>query len=245
MKNKVSFNSELSKFGIGLFETIKIEDVPLDLDLHMDRMFNSIEALGMNIKYDKELLTNVILEYIDINKIRDKALRITVFDEGYNISTRDITYNKETYDKGFKLTISPIKRGNSIIYKHKTTNYYENIYTKRYANKNKFDDGLFINCEDVILECSMSNIFFIKDNKVYTPNRNLPILNGIMKKRILEICKKLNIEVVETEIRLQDIQNYDFAFISNSLMKAIKVTKIDDVIYNSYNEIFDKIISFV
>ena len=66
-----------------------------------------------------------------------------------------------------------------------------------------------------------------------------------MKKRILEICKKLNIEVVETEIRLQDIQNYDFAFISNSLMKAIKVTKIDDVIYNSYNEIFDKIISFV
>ena len=91
----------------------------------------------------------------------------------------------------------------------------------------------------------MSNIFFIKENKVYTPNRNLPILNGIMKKRILEICKKLNIEVVETEIRLQDIQNYDFAFISNSLMKAIKVTKIDDVIYNSYNEIFDKIISFV
>ena len=201
MKNKVSFNSELSKFGIGLFETIKIEDVPLDLDLHMDRMFNSIEALGMN--------------------------------------------NKETYDKGFKLTISPIKRGNSIIYKHKTTNYYENIYTKRYANKNNFDDGVFVNCEDVILECSMSNIFFIKENKVYTPNRNLPILNGIMKKRILEICKKLNIEVVETEIRLQDIQNYDFAFISNSLMKAIKVTKIDDVIYNSYNEIFDKIISFV
>ena len=100
MKNKVSFNSELSKFGIGLFETIKIEDVPLDLDLHMDRMFNSIEALGMNIKYDKELLTNVILDYIDINKVRNKALRITVFDEGYNISTRDITYNKETYDKG-------------------------------------------------------------------------------------------------------------------------------------------------
>ena len=245
MKNKVSFNSELSKFGIGLFETIKIEDVPLDLDLHMDRMFNSIEALGMNIKYDKELLTNVILDYIDINKVRNKALRITVFDEGYNISTRDITYNKETYDKGFKLTISPIKRGNSIIYKHKTTNYYENIYTKRYANKNNFDDGVFANCEDVILECSMSNIFFIKENKVYTPNRNLPILNGIMKKRILEICKKLNIEVVETEIRLQDIKNYDFAFISNSLMKAIKVTKIDDVIYNSYNEIFDKIISFV
>ncbi|UPA29211.1 aminotransferase class IV [Terrisporobacter glycolicus] len=110
MKNSVSFNSELSKFGIGLFETIKIEDGPIDLDLHMNRMFKSIESLNMNIKYHKEFLTQSILNYIDENKIKNKALRITVFDEGYNISTRPITYNEEIYKKGFKLTISPIKR---------------------------------------------------------------------------------------------------------------------------------------
>lgn len=245
MKNNVSFNSELSKFGIGLFETIKIEDDPLDLDLHMNRMFKSIESLNMNIKYHKEFLTQAILNYIDDNKIKNKALRITVFDEGYNISTRPITYSEETYNKGFKLTISPIKRGDSIIYKHKTTNYYENIYTKKYATENNFDDGLFVNYENIILECSMSNIFFIKEDKIYTPHEELPILNGIMKRKILDICKKLNIEVIEGEIKLEDIKNFDFAFISNSLMKAMKISQIDQIAYPSNNEVFKKIISYI
>lgn len=245
MKNNVSFSSELSKFGIGLFETIKIEDGPLDLDLHMNRMFKSIESLNMNIKYHKEFLTQSILNYIDENKIKNKALRITVFDEGYNISTRPITYNEEIYKKGFKLTISPIKRGDSIIYKHKTTNYYENIYTKRYATENNFDDGLFVNYENIILECSMSNIFFIKKDKIYTPHGELPILNGIMKRKILDICKNLNIEVIEGEIKLEDIKNFDFAFISNSLMKAMKISQIDKIAYPSNNELFKRIISYI
>ncbi|MEG0051085.1 MAG: aminotransferase class IV [Terrisporobacter sp.] len=242
MKKNVSFNSELSKFGIGLFETIKIEDTPLDLDLHMKRMFDSIEALNINIKYDKAFLRKEILEYVNINKINNKALRLTVFDEGYNISTRDIPYDKEAYEKGYKLNISPIKRGNSILHKHKTTNYYENIYTKRYANFNNFDDGLFVNCEDHILECSMSNIFFIKDNTVYTPNEKLPILNGIMKKRIFDICNNLNIEIIDTNIKLNQLEDYDFAFISNSLVKIMKITQIEDVVFDSSNETFNKIL---
>ena len=41
MKNNVSFNSELAKFGIGLFETIKVTNYPLDLDLHINRLYNS------------------------------------------------------------------------------------------------------------------------------------------------------------------------------------------------------------
>ncbi|MPM98631.1 hypothetical protein SDC9_145819 [bioreactor metagenome] len=211
----------------------------------MNRMFKSIESLNLNIKYHKEFLTQAILNYIDDNKIKNKALRITVFDEGYNISTRPITYSEEIYNKGFKLTISPIKRGDSIIYKHKTTNYYENIYTKKYATENNFDDGLFVNYENIILECSMSNIFFIKEDKIYTPHDELPILNGIMKRKILDICKKLNIEVIEGEIKLEDINNFDFAFISNSLMKAMKISQIDKIAYPSNNEVFEKIISYI
>ncbi|SCG96697.1 MULTISPECIES: aminotransferase class IV [unclassified Romboutsia] len=242
MKSSVSFNSELSKFGIGLFETIKIENDPLDLDLHMDRLFNSIKELNFNIKYSKEDLKKEVIKYINDNNIKNKALRLTVFDEGYNISIRDVAYSKETYEKGFKLIISPIKRGNSILYKHKTTNYYENIYTKRYASSKGYDDGLFVDCDGNILECSMSNIFFIKDNTIYTPNKELPLLNGIMKKRILDICEELNIELIEKNIRIKDIEEYDFAFITNSLMKAIKVTQIEQKVYNSSNELFDKIV---
>ncbi|MGL5664414.1 MAG: aminotransferase class IV, partial [Cetobacterium sp.] len=82
MKNNVSFNSDLSKFGIGLFETIRVEKDPIDLDLHLNRMFNSIKELNLEIKHSKGFIKNEILEYINFNKIENKALRLTVFDEG-------------------------------------------------------------------------------------------------------------------------------------------------------------------
>lgn len=245
MKNKVSFNSELSKFGIGLFETIKVEEDPIDLDLHLDRLFNSIDELSLTINYNKNFFKQEILNYISYNNIKNKALRLTVFDEGYNISLRDIHYNEETYKTGFKLMISPIKRGESIIYRHKTTNYYENIYTKKYANKNGFDDGVFLDTFDNVLECSMSNIFFIKDNIVYTPSSKLPLLNGVVKKRIMDICVELNIELIEKNINIEDIKNYDFVFVTNSLMRAVKVTQIENIFFKPSNEVFEKIIACI
>lgn len=242
MKNNISFNSELCKFGIGLFETIKVTNRPIDFDIHMDRIFNSIKELNLNIKLERKFIENEILNYIENNNIINKALRLTVFDEGYNISTRDILYTQDMYIRGFKLNISPIKRGNSILYKHKTTNYFENIYTKNYANENGFDDGIFLNSEGTILECSMSNIFFIKDDIVLTPSSNLPILNGTKKKRIIEACQELNIKVEETEINVNEIHKFDFIFISNSLMGAMKVVQIENILYDDKNIIFDKII---
>ena len=64
MKNNVSFNSNLTKFGMGLFETIKVTDYPLDLDLHMNRLFNSIKELNLSIENDKEFYKETILKYI-------------------------------------------------------------------------------------------------------------------------------------------------------------------------------------
>lgn len=240
MKNKVSFESELSKFGMGLFETIKIEQgLPKYLDMHLDRIFKSVKDLNINIKEKKDNIKIILLEYIKENKIDNKALRLTLFDEGYNISTRDIIYDENMYKKGFKLSVSPIKRGDSILYKHKTTNYFENIYTKKYAVRNGFDDAIFLDTENKILECSMSNIFFIKNRQIYTPDKELPILNGIMKRRIKNLCEELQINMVESDIKINNISDFDFCFVSNSLMGAMKVTHINNIKFDDYNDTFN------
>ena len=243
MKSNISFNSTLTKFGIGLFETIKVTDYPLDLDLHMNRLFNSIKELNLSIENDKEFYKETILKYIKENNVKNKALRLTVFDEGYNISLRDITYNEDTYKKGFSLCISPIKRGDSIIYRHKTTNYFESMYSKHYATDRNFNDAIFLDSLSNILECSMSNIFFIKSNTIYTPKSSSPILNGIMKRRIEDICIELNIEVVKKEIYIDEINDFEFSFVTNSLMGAMKVKLIENTKYNNDNILFKKILS--
>lgn len=239
MKSSISFDSNLAKFGIGLFETIKVKDGQVNLKYHMDRLFTSIKELNLNFDYEKNILEDEILKYINENNIQNKALRLTIFDEGYNISTREILYDKKSYDNGFKLNISPIKRGNSIIYRHKTTNYFENIYTKNRAVENGFNDGIFIDIDNNILECSMSNIFFIKDNILYTPSEELPILNGTTKKRIEKLCIELNIELKKSNISINEIKDFDFVFVSNALMGVMKVIQIENIMYDKYNDLFE------
>lgn len=111
--------------------------------------------------------------------------------------------------------------------------------------KTGYNDGIFLNSEGVILECSMSNIFFIKGERVYTPSDRLPILNGIIKKRIIEICDELHIELIENEINISEISSFDFVFVTNSLMGAIKVTEIDKIKFNKENVVFDKIVKLL
>ncbi|CEK37830.1 aminodeoxychorismate lyase (4-amino-4-deoxychorismate lyase) (ADC lyase) (ADCL) [[Clostridium] sordellii] len=242
MNNSVSFNSDLCKFGIGLFETIKIKKgKPIYLDMHINRILNSIEELRLNIDIDKKQIINIIENYINEKNIKDKALRLTLFDEGYNITTRDITYDKSSYDRGFKLTVSPIIRGESILHRHKTTNYFENIYSRDYAISKGFNDSIFIDYKNRILECSISNIYFVKDDKIYTPNSNLPILNGTMKKRVKSICEELDIKIIECDIEITEIEKFDFCFVSNSLMEVMKVVQIDSFKFKNYSEVFKSI----
>ena len=108
MKNNVSFNSELAKFGIGLFETIKVTNYPLDLDLHINRLYNSAKELNLNINKEKEFYKfewdiktkeekqQFISKYID-NIVIDKT------DTG-SLDIKQINFRSSFIDKAVKLT---------------------------------------------------------------------------------------------------------------------------------------------
>ncbi|SHG96658.1 aminotransferase class IV [Tepidibacter thalassicus] len=240
MKNSASFKSDLTKFGIGVFETIKIcRGNAIFLDKHLDRMYNSIKELNISFAVSKDILKKEIINYI--NDIEYKALRVTAFDEGYNFSLRDIPYIDEDYERGYNLKISPIRRGKSLIYKHKTSNYFENIYSKKYALNKGYDEALFVNLDNKVLEGSMTNIFFIKGEKVYTPRCDLYILSGIMRNEVICILNKLGITVLEKEIDLGEIDKFEFCFITNSLIDLMKVNSIEYINYKKENELFNLI----
>ncbi|SHK07314.1 aminotransferase class IV [Tepidibacter formicigenes] len=238
MKDKASFKSYLTKFGIGVFETIKVHNGnAIFLDKHLDRMYNSIKELNISFRISKNVLKKEIINYI--KDIKYKALRVTIFDEGYNFSLRDISYKVEDYKKGYNLKISPIKRGKSLIHKYKTTNYFENIYSKRYALNEGYDEALFINMKNKILEGAMTNIFFIKEKKVYTPKEDLYILPGIIRSEVINILNSLSVDVLEEEIDLKEISKFEFCFITNSLMDLMRVNCIENINYNKENDLFN------
>ncbi|WP_051412258.1 aminotransferase class IV [Halonatronum saccharophilum] len=240
MKNKISFASGLTKFGIGLFETIKVyQGNPLLLEEHLDRLYSSLSKLEIPFKFEKEQLEKEILDYCQ--PLDNKALRVTVCDEGYNFSLRDIPYGRDDYKRGYRVALAPFKRGESPLYNHKTANYYENILVRRDALDNGYDEVLFVRYDNKVLEGTTTNIFFVKGDCLYTPKEDLGLLPGILRAKVIELAKGLGIEVRLMEIDISEISNYDFAFATNSLVDMIRIRSIEELRYDSRNKIFDKI----
>ncbi|OCL25368.1 hypothetical protein U472_13535 [Orenia metallireducens] len=242
MKNNISFDSELAKFGRGLFETIKVwNSQPIFLKEHIDRLYNSIQELKVPFDMSKEELISKILSYTE--GLKYQALRVTVCAEGYNFSLRDINYSSGDYEAGYRVKVASFKRGTSPLYRHKTANYWENIYARREAIDSGYNEALLLNTDDKVLEGSVSNIFFIKNDILYTPSKELDLLPGIIRTKVIEIANKLNIEIKLEVIGIDEIANFDFAFLTNSLIDLMKVRSIEGVEYDQHNNFFDRLVN--
>ena len=80
----------------------------------------------------------------------------------------------------------------------------------------------------VVTEASHCNVFFVKDNIVYTHPANEFILDGITRQVVLELCEGLNIEVRQEPVSLDDINNMDEAFLAGTSTQIASIQKIED-----------------
>ena len=90
--------------------------------------------------------------------------------------------------------------------------------------KKGYNDVLFLNEKGFICETSCANIFFIKNDKIFTPFSQNGLLNGIIRKWIIE-----NYNVLEKNIKLSEINDFDEVFVSNSLVGIMPVNSINNI----------------
>ncbi|MFM7896765.1 MAG: aminotransferase class IV, partial [Flavobacterium sp.] len=108
----------------------------------------------------------------------------------------------------------------------KTNNKMLQITGSIFADENGYDNCLVLNDEKNVVEALQSNIFMKTGNVVITPPISDGCLNGIMRKQILEILKKMEgIEVKETSISPFDLQKADELFLTNVISGIQPITK--------------------
>ncbi|MEH6344420.1 MAG: aminodeoxychorismate lyase [Bermanella sp.] len=107
----------------------------------------------------------------------------------------------------------------------KHLNRLENVLAKKEIKSDCFE-GIMTNYLGNIIECSMSNIFFERAGKLYTPDLSLSGVAGVMRHLVIQYCKKNSISIAIADIKLIDVEGYDGAFICNSVMGVIPVNKI-------------------
>ena len=240
------------QFGLGAFETIAVEaGKPIFLDKHLKRLERAAEFLHLGTLSDRGITEKQILRYLEeqaqlpesrenfanmtqlpesrenFSDITHCALKIMLSKENVVFSMRANPYTPEQYEKGFVLDISPVKRNetSSLVY-YKTMNYGDCILEKRNAVAAGVDERLFLNTKDQICEGTVSNIFFVKQGKLYTPEVRCGLLPGILREYI---CETQHVE--ETTIYPENLKSYEECFVTNSLMGIMPVRQVGEILF--------------
>jgi branched-chain amino acid aminotransferase len=108
----------------------------------------------------------------------------------------------------------------------KTNNKMLQITGSIFANENGYENCLVLNDEKNVIEALQSNLFMKTGNTIVTPPVSDGCLNGIMRKQVLEILKKMEgIEVKEISISPFDLQKADELFLTNVISGIQPITK--------------------
>ncbi|MCV9929039.1 aminotransferase class IV [Flavobacterium sp. LS1R49] len=231
-------------YGDGVFETLKIvNNKILFLEDHYFRLMASMRVVRMEIpmNFTMEYLEEQILSLINYNSLSDSArARITVYrnDGGYYLpqnntisflihatalDNKAYEVNENQYEVDLYKDFYVTKQLLSSI---KTTNKIINITGSIYANENGLDNCILLNDSKNVVEALQGNLFMLLGNKLITPPVSEGCLNGVMRKQILALAKKLtDIEVMEEPISPFDLQKADELFLTNVIKGIQPITK--------------------
>ncbi|NLY67204.1 MAG: aminotransferase class IV [Tissierellia bacterium] len=228
-----------------IYEVLRVIDgIPLFLEDHIERMRKSGELVGININRSDKDIENDIRKLVEANNIKNLNVKLLVADvegKGQVFLTyfiRSFYPPEEYYREGIHTILLYHERENPNA-KVQQFSFREEIDRKLQEN-NAFE-VLLVNKDGYVTEGSRSNMFFVKGNKIYTSPKGTVLL-GITRKYIMEVCKELNIEVVEENTHVDDLKFLDGAFMSGTSVNVLPISTIDDIRLNSVeNEIIKKV----
>ncbi|MEL6133922.1 MAG: aminotransferase class IV, partial [Bacteroidota bacterium] len=206
------FHNRTFKYGDGLFESVRIyKGLPLFWKEHQARLRRGMDLLGMEYIEDSffQNIHRNIFQAIDDQKITNGRLRLHAFRRGAGTylpvtNAVDVVMEIAALKTDFfsepqitRLTdyreISLVKNKLSGL---KTANALTYVLAAQHAQKKGWDDAVLF-CGDQISETSSANIFFFSQKKLYTPSLKSGCLDGVMRKKILEVAQSLKLDVWE------------------------------------------------
>jgi branched-chain amino acid aminotransferase len=96
------------------------------------------------------------------------------------------------------------------------------------AKARGFDNCLLADMLGNVAELATANVFLVKDGIVATPAANGTFLDGVTRRRVIQLLRKRGVEVVETTLRYDDFSAADEIFSTGNFGKVLPVIKIDD-----------------
>jgi branched-chain amino acid aminotransferase len=242
---KVSVFDHGLLYGDGVFEGIRCYNgTVFKFSEHIDRLYDSAEAIALEIKLTKDELKNAVLDTLKSNNLKDSYIRLIVTRgvgklglDPFNCEESQIIiitdsiqlYSKELYEKGLDTIIVHTIRNHpeALNPTVKSMNYLNNILAKIECIKAGAAEGIMLNKDGYVAECTGDNIFIVKDNEISTPPVSAGILIGITRNVVIDLAKEAGMKVREKQLAPDDLYNADECFLTGTAAEIIPVANID------------------
>ncbi|MDQ3277682.1 MAG: branched-chain amino acid transaminase [Bacteroidota bacterium] len=209
---------------------------------HYDRLQFSAQSIGIPYTYNTDELIELTYELLKRNNFSDAYIRPLVtcppnmqLTKGKDAQILLAAWEWGAYlgEKLLRLHTSSYRRITPASFKveAKVSGHYINsIMATQEAKDLGFDEALLLDIEGFVAEGPGANIFFEKDGVLHTPQLG-SILPGITRATVLEICNDLGIEVVQRQIRPEEIKGVDGAFMCGTAAEVIGIQSLDDTTF--------------
>ncbi|MDC0917529.1 aminotransferase class IV [Candidatus Marinimicrobia bacterium] len=233
--------------GDGVWEGIRLHKSKLVfIDDHLDRLYASANGISLKISYTRNEIVNQINKVLSKNNmdndihirlIISRGDKITPYQNpNANVGPINLVIipeykktNPATYKKGVVIGRVPNIRPNEHILSphYNTLSKLNCILASIEANKLGYDEGIMNDINGNVSTCNSTNLFFIKDNQVFTSTGEY-CLNGITRSKAIKMCSENNIKCHEINFSYDNIKDCDEAFVTGTFAGIIPVSKLEN-----------------
>lgn len=242
--------SAVVQYGSGVFEGIRAYNAGTHMTIfrlhdHLQRLLDSARAYYMDIGMTTNQIAEICVELIRRNKGLGTYLRPNIFrgygELGVNVlpcrPQLSVAYwnwgkylGADALERGVRLEISPFRRMSPDVLPptvKAAVNYGNGQLAKAHALMNGFADAIMLDRDGCICEGTGMNLFFVRDDVLWTPPVSSCILEGYTRDAIIWLAGEIGIRVREEPIPMMFFHRCQEVFATGSASEVTPVVEID------------------
>lgn len=232
------------QFADGVYEVCEVRyGYIVDLTRHLDRLDRSLRELEMKWPMSRKALTTVIREVVRRNHVtngmyylqvtRGVAKRDHVFPPDNVPSSIVVTaksMNRDAAEKraeaGIAVITVPENRWERVDIK--TIGLLPNVLARETAKRQGAQEAVFVDEKGFVKEGAATNVWIVsKDGKLVTRPAEHGILRGVTRTTVIDVAKKLGLEIEERPFSVDEAKNAREVFITAATTLVMPVVKFD------------------
>ena len=234
---KIPLTDRAVFFGDGIYDAaIGRNGKIFMIEEHLDRFFANAKAVDIPLKMSREKIREILLHlvsnspyecyfvYFQLTRHSEKRTHAYTENSKSNLLVTVTEQPIPSIEKGVKLTLAKDIRYEMC--NVKTLNLLSAVLASRKALLLGKDEAVF-HRNGTVTECAHSNIHIISNSALITHPLDNYILPGLSRGHMIEVARRLGVEVSERAFSVYELFNADEVLVTSSSKLAVPALSVD------------------